>query len=164
MPRGSGEDPAAALSNPGTCPLCAGRRTEHFAKVQQRDYWRCSDCALRFLDAAQRPDPETQRAEYLLHRNTPADAGYRRFLSRLAQPLLERLPLASDGLDYGCGPGPVLAGMLAAAGHQVALYDPLFRDDATALARRYDFVTCTEVVEHFHEPARCCVRAHGSRL
>jgi SAM-dependent methyltransferase len=121
--------------------------------VGQRDYWRCADCALRFLDPAQLPPLAAERAEYLLHRNDPADAGYGRFLSRLVRPLLERLPVASEGLDFGCGPGPALAGMLAASGHRLALYDPLFRDDAAALARDYDFITCTEVVEHFHRPA-----------
>jgi SAM-dependent methyltransferase len=153
MPRGSGQDPAAALSSTGACPLCAGRRIERFANVQQRDYWRCSVCALRYLDPAQRPDAETQRAEYLLHRNTPVDTGYRRFLSRLTGPLLERLHPGCEGLDYGCGPGPALAAMLGEAGHRLALYDPFFRDDTAALTRRYDFVTCTEVVEHFHDPA-----------
>lgn len=39
--------------------------------------------------------------------------------------------------------------MLRVAGHRVALFDPLFFNDREVLARRYDFVTCTEVVE-FH--------------
>ncbi len=141
--------------------MCAGRRTALFASVLQRDYWRCEDCALRFLDPAQRPDPHAERAQYLLHQNVVGDAGYRRFLSRLAVPLLQRLDGACEGLDYGCGPGPALAAMLGEAGHQVALYDPLFHADHGALARRYDFVTCTEVAEHFHDPAREFTRLDG---
>jgi cyclopropane fatty-acyl-phospholipid synthase-like methyltransferase len=35
----------------------------------------------------------------------------------------------------------------------VALYDPYFFDDAAVLAHTYDFITCTEVAEHFHNPA-----------
>ena len=135
------------------CPLCAGRRIEPFAAVDGRDYWRCATCALRFLDPRQRPDAISERREYALHRNDPDDPAYRCFLDRLLQPLLARLSPRSQGLDYGCGPGPALASMLREAGHDVALYDPFFHADPKALTGGYDFVTCTEVVEHFHDPA-----------
>jgi hypothetical protein len=48
------------------------------------------------------------------------DVGYRRFLSQLADPLLQRLACSTmsttttttyRGLDYGCGPGPALVGL-----------------------------------------------------
>jgi hypothetical protein len=136
------------------CPVCRGRATEAFAQVDGRAYWRCEDCAARFLAPHQRPTPEIERETYLLHRNTPEDAGYRAFLGRLAGPLLERLAPGSAGLDYGCGPGPVLASMLREAGHPMALYDPFFAPDRGALGALYDFITCTEAAEHFHDPAR----------
>lgn len=81
------------------------------------------------------------------------DAAYRAFLNRAAGPLLERLPPARQGLDFGCGPGPALAIMLREAGHTVALFDPFFYPDPAVLASAYDFITCTEVAEHFHRPA-----------
>ncbi|ATE62750.1 methyltransferase type 12 [Thauera sinica] len=117
------------------------------------DYGRCDACEATFMLPAQHPSKEAERAEYVLHRNDPLDEGYRRFLDRLARPLLARLGRAGEGLDYGCGPGPLLAGMLGEAGHSVALYDPFFAPDEAVLRRSYDFVTCTEVVEHFHRPA-----------
>jgi len=123
-------------------------------RVDERDYWRCRACQVTFLDPGQRPDPAVERAEYLLHQNDAGQAGYRRFLGRLALPLLARLAPNSRGLDYGCGPGPVLAALLREAGHEMALYDPLFADDRAVLAQTYDFITCTEVAEHFHDPAR----------
>jgi 2-polyprenyl-3-methyl-5-hydroxy-6-metoxy-1,4-benzoquinol methylase len=99
------------------------------------------------------PDRDRELAHYRLHRNSPDDLGYRQFLERLVAPLLKRLPQASEGLDYGCGPGPVLAMMLREAGHEVALFDPFFQPDREVLTRTYDFITCTEVIEHFHRPA-----------
>jgi SAM-dependent methyltransferase len=124
----------------------------HFMRVEAVDYWRCPQCEATFLDRAQLPTRSVEHAQYRLHRNDPHDAGYRRFLARLASPLLERLPAGQSGLDYGCGPGPALAAMLTEAGHRMAVYDPLFFPDPKPLDGRYDFITCSEVAEHFHHP------------
>ena len=137
-----------------TCRVCLFDRAEPFAHVGGRDYWRCPQCAATFMDDSQLPDADIERAQYLLHENDPEDAGYRRFLDQLAAPLLRRLPPAQRGLDYGCGPGPALGRMLTEAGHVVRLYDPFFQPVASALEGTYDFITCTEVAEHFHHPWR----------
>jgi cyclopropane fatty-acyl-phospholipid synthase-like methyltransferase len=105
------------------------------------------------MDPARMPAPDVEHARYLLHQNDPADTGYRQFLSKLADPLLQRLEPRREGLDYGCGPGPVLAMMLREAGHKVTLFDPFFFPDPAPLLRTYDFITCTETIEHFHHPA-----------
>ena len=136
------------------CPVCEVAAGRFFLRAEKRNYWRCDTCLATFLDPSQRPSAEVELARYRLHRNDPQDAGYRRFLSRLALPLLQRLPPARQGLDYGCGPGPALAAMLEEAGHEVALFDPFFEANPQALARVYDFITCTEVVEHFHFPGK----------
>ncbi len=122
--------------------------------VGDRHYWRCPHCQATLLTAEQLPDPEFERSRYDLHENNPEDEGYRQFLSRLAEPLVSQLAPHQQGLDYGCGPGPALAQMLEEAGQSMALYDPFFFGDRTPLQSRYDFITCTEVVEHFHHPAQ----------
>lgn len=135
------------------CPVCEGTSVRGFETVGDREYWRCDDCQATFLDPSQRPTRDEELARYRQHRNDPEDVAYRRFLDRVAAPLLERLPARQRGLDYGCGPGPALAAMLREAGHEVALYDPFFAPDRSVIARTYDFVTCTETAEHFHRPA-----------
>jgi len=135
------------------CPVCAAPATRWFSDVGDRRYWRCGCCVATFLDPGQRPGAGRERREYDLHRNDPADAGYRRFLARLAEPLIDRLAAGAHGLDYGCGPGPAMPAMLAGAGFRVETWDPLYDARAEALARRYDFITCTEVIEHAHAPA-----------
>ena len=135
------------------CPVCETATAQPFMQVAGRHYWRCPQCQATFLDPSQRPTAKREQAEYRLHDNNAAQAGYRRFLQQVAQPLLQRLPPGQHGLDYGCGPGPVLAALLREAGHTVALYDPFFVPDRTVLDTRYDFITCTEVAEHFHSPA-----------
>ena len=94
--------------------------------------------------------PRAQR--YLTHDNDPDNADYRRFLSRLWDELRPRLTVGARGLDYGAGPGPALAAMIEEDGYSAALYDPLFHPDETVLADTYDFITCTETVEHFATP------------
>ena len=121
--------------------------------VDARDYWRCECCQASFLDTRQLPVAEAEHEHYLTHENTTDDPGYRRFLAKLATPLLERLGSGQSGLDFGCGPGPALAAMFREAGHAVALYDPCFQPDRMVLTKSYDFITCTEVVEHLHRPA-----------
>lgn len=135
------------------CPVCEHTGARPFESVDGYDYWRCATCRATFLEPAQRLDPAAELAHYRLHRNDPDDLAYRIFLDRLAAPLLARLPPASRGLDFGCGPGPALAAMLREAGHEVALYDVYFAPDEAALKRQYDFITCTETAEHLHDPA-----------
>jgi 2-polyprenyl-3-methyl-5-hydroxy-6-metoxy-1,4-benzoquinol methylase len=129
--------------------------------VKDQNYWRCARCEARFLDPRQRMSVIEERAHYLTHENDPSDLGYRTFLSKLSIPLLERLAPGLRGLDFGCGPGPALAGMLAEAGHVMANYDPFFAPDAEALGRTYDFITCTEVLEHLHHPAKVLDQLDG---
>jgi SAM-dependent methyltransferase len=147
--------PGASAANPD-CPVCRGVATRAFLDLpaEARTYWRCGHCQATFLDPACRPDPAAERAHYLTHDNRVDDPAYRAFLARLATPLLDRLaPAPLDGLDYGCGPGPALAHMLREAGHRIAVYDPFFADDPAVLRGTYDFITCTETAEHFHDPA-----------
>lgn len=144
---------ADRASAPAACLLCRGAAITPFLDDDPKRYWRCADCLLTFLDPAARLSPEAEHRHYLSHENNVDDPDYRKFLSRLTEPLMDCLPPGSKGLDYGCGPGPALAHMLRDAGHEVALYDPFFYADKAALAATYDFVTCTEVAEHFFDPA-----------
>lgn len=134
------------------CPLCDHEDVEHYLEDRLRSYLHCLRCELVFVSPRHRPTLEQERAEYDLHQNAVDDPGYRRFLSRLAGPLLERIPASARGLDFGCGPGPALAAMLEEAGHPVALYDPYYYPDRAVLQPGYDFICATEVVEHLHQP------------
>lgn len=136
------------------CPVCKDENTQYFWSNNTRTYWRCPACQATFLDPAQRPAPQFEHSYYQTHQNDVNDPGYRNYLSPILGPLLEKLAPQSHGLDYGCGPGPALAAMLTEAGHTMALYDPQFHDTPQVLKQSYDFVTCSEVVEHFHYPEK----------
>ncbi|MDR9440242.1 MAG: class I SAM-dependent methyltransferase [Halomonas sp.] len=137
-----------------TCPLCGATDTGHFHHDERRDYHRCRHCALVFVPPDQWLGPAEERAVYDQHENSPHDPGYRRFLSRLFDPLRERLSPGARGLDFGAGPGPTLSVMFEEAGHPMAIYDPFYAPDASVLVDEYDFITASEVVEHLFQPGR----------
>lgn len=150
--------PASAIAPPQPCPLCGQAEVPFWLHETRRgqparDYHRCPDCALIFVPPRFHLDRAAEKAEYDRHCNDPADQGYRRFLARLVEALCPHLPAGARGLDYGCGPGPVLSQLFAAAGFACADYDPLYRDDPALLGLRYDFIASTEVFEHFAAPA-----------
>ncbi len=152
-----GEDLAA----PAQCPMCLTANTAPWHRDGSRDYLRCAVCALVHVPRAQHLDRDAERQRYDQHNNDPADPGYRRFLSALFEPLRERLGPGAAGLDFGSGPGPTLSRMFEESGHPMRLYDPYYADDPDALSRCYDFVSCSETVEHFCDPARDWARLAG---
>ena len=140
------------------CPLCGSDETALFftgrEKAVRREFLRCSSCDLMFVPRRYHLDETAQMERYLTHNNDPEDEDYRRFLSRLLDPLRPMLVPGAMGLDYGAGPGPALATMMREEGFDVRTYDPFFHPDESALEQTYDVITCTETVEHFSDPGR----------
>lgn len=134
------------------CPLCGAHETRRYAVVGGRRYARCTACTLVSLDPAQRLPLHAEVARYDAHQNAGDDPRYAAFLRRLGAPLRRRLAPGARGLDFGCGPAPLLARQLTGAGFPTAAYDPVYHADHALLARRYDFVAASEVVEHLHAP------------
>jgi len=119
-----------------------------YCRDRRRDYYRCPVCCLVFVPPWQFLSAEEEKKRYDLHRNSPEDPGYRRFLSRMFIPLQQWLATGSDGLDFGSGPEPMLSRMFEEAGHSMTLFDHFYEHAPAALERPYDFITATEVVEH----------------
>ncbi|OHB51680.1 MAG: hypothetical protein A2Y12_02030 [Planctomycetes bacterium GWF2_42_9] len=134
------------------CRVCLNGWAES-VKVGELDYWHCPNCAAMFLDEAHLPNRQAEYERYLLHKNDPYDLRYRNFLMKLYEPLLEKLRPGMKGLDFGCGSGPALGTMFIEKRYDVAFYDPFFYPDTSVLNRTYDFIICSEVIEHFHRPA-----------
>jgi 2-polyprenyl-3-methyl-5-hydroxy-6-metoxy-1,4-benzoquinol methylase len=135
------------------CPLCAREGADSFHSDAARPYLHCSECSLVFVPVRWHVSAEAAKKRYDLHQNDPHDAGYRRFLGRLVDPMVARLPAGAHGLDVGCGPVPVLSLLFAEKGFRVDNYDLFYADDRNLLKVTYDFVACTETVEHFTQPA-----------
>ncbi|SFX17229.1 Methyltransferase domain-containing protein [Marinospirillum alkaliphilum DSM 21637] len=153
------------LSSLSVCPLCDSAQTslwhtETRKPLIGREYHRCQVCDLVFVPRCFHLDASSERAVYQQHENNPADAGYRRFLGRMAEPMQNLLqasgktPSELSGLDFGCGPGPTLSLMFAEAGYACSNYDLHFAHHPALLQQQYDFITSTEVFEHLAQPAQ----------
>lgn len=139
------------------CILCDSKMVEpFFEKVDkhlgERKYIKCNCCQLVFLLPEYFFDSHQEKKRYDLHQNDPSDEDYVYFLKRLAGPVLMKINIDDHGLDYGCGPGPTLSKIFQEKGIRVENYDPIYFNDTDKLNQTYDFITCSEVVEHFYNP------------
>ena len=134
------------------CNLCRSNAAASFETTDNKIYWSCTFCGCKYLDKSFFIDLQEEEKRYLEDNNDVKDKEYRKFLSKLSHPLKEKIHHGCDGLDFGCGTGPALADMLIEEGFNVSLYDPFFYPEKDVLSKQYDFITCTETAEHFHDP------------
>lgn len=143
-----------------TCPLCLQPRSKKYISLEQKisgevfklDYFSCQNCHLVYLSEKNYISLEDEKNRYLTHNNDLRQKAYRAHLNQLWQPLKEKLSSDMQGLDYGSGPVPALAQLMAEEGFKVKTWDPFFCNDVEVFAHKYDFITCMEVIEHCHKP------------
>ncbi|MBT8295327.1 MAG: class I SAM-dependent methyltransferase [Gramella sp.] len=135
------------------CSLC-NCNTREFQKVKDREYVQCVSCKGILLSPRNFLSPQAEKFRYSLHNNDVNDPGYIHFVSPIVNQIRSDFDIKSQGLDFGCGTGPVITTELKKEGFQVDLYDPYFRPDKKVLQKSYDFIICCEVMEHFKDPLK----------
>lgn len=131
------------------CLICS-TASKLVSENSSRRYFQCPECDFIALAPECRLTLDEERDRYKLHNNQVEDPGYRTFLSTLIPFIQKYVPKASLGLDFGCGPSPSLEIVLKEYGYQMRSYDPYFFPELPSC--KFDFVTCCEAVEHFHNP------------
>lgn len=133
------------------CPLCASDNYYDFS-CRDKPYSRCQSCDFVWLQRDHLLSEAAEKAIYDIHQNQLDDPGYRQFLSRSLNQVIEHITPPAQGLDFGCGPGPALIKMAEELGYEMQAYDKFYADQPEVLSQTYDFITCTEVVEHLANP------------
>ncbi|MEC9491055.1 MAG: class I SAM-dependent methyltransferase [Halanaerobiales bacterium] len=118
-------------------------------------YYYCKECEAIFIDRKEIIKQEEEKERYEGHDNTHQNEGYVKmfedFLKESVFPFIEDV---DEVLEFGCGPGPVLADLLKREDYQVDKYDPYFYPERVYENKKYDLITSTEVFEHFSEPRK----------
>ncbi|MFH1825728.1 MAG: class I SAM-dependent methyltransferase [bacterium] len=135
------------------CKICS-KPTETIHDEQYgHNYYFCPDCEFIFLDESKIITPDQEKKEYGFHQNSFDNAGYVQMLRDfIEQSVLPFKACLKTALDFGSGPGPVLAELLRQEGLRTEIYDKHFAPDKTALNKKYDLITATEVLEHLKDP------------
>jgi hypothetical protein len=134
------------------CPLCAHEAALFYQNKQ--NYFKCNNCHSLFVDTEKRPDMIQEKARYELHNDDVEDKGYQNFVSPMTSAIMSDYPRQSRGLDFGAGIGPIISKVLQDAGWNIEQYDPFFHDYPELLKKKYDYVACCEVAEHFYNPRK----------
>ena len=134
------------------CALCGSVSGLSFS-FRERDYYRCVSCCSLMVDPAFHLSFEEEKKRYDQHNNDVNDPGYRKFV----RPIVDLVKLTCEpgakGLDYGAGSGPVAALLLEQEGFKIELFDPFYWNNFKVLQSSYAFIICSEVIEHFRQPA-----------
>jgi len=135
------------------CKICTNQYIDELQLAKK--YYYCQNCDLIFIDEDDIIDPDEEKKRYQEHDNSHDNQGYvkmfERFIEKVIKPYEDNIETV---LDFGCGPGPVLADLLKEKGYAVDIYDPYFFPEEVYRGKEYDLITSTEVFEHFKEPGK----------
>lgn len=135
------------------CPLCNGQ-SEKFYVHNNRVFLQCSFCLSVFLHPKDYLTPAQEEAHYKHHNNNPEDLGYQNFVSPATNAVLNDFLPMHCGLDFGSGTGSPIVKVLQDNNYNIEQYDLYFHNNSELLKKQYDYITCTEVAEHFKEPLK----------
>lgn len=133
------------------CNFCQGN-TQPFFQGRHGEYFICNQCRGVSLSPQYFPTPEAEKARYETHNNDVKDVRYQKFVSPIVKQVLAECSPQDQGLDFGCGTGPVIHYLLQQEGYSITQYDPFFCNQPEVLNKTYDYIICCEVIEHFHNP------------
>lgn len=135
------------------CKICQSSDLE-IIDIEEKYYF-CNDCEAIFIERDEIVDQKEEKSRYQNHDNSHQNKGYVKMFKTFIKEVLTaniELKEGAEVLEFGCGPGPVLADLLTKRGLNVDLYDPYFFPGKNYLEQKYDLITSTEVFEHFSKP------------
>jgi len=135
------------------CLLCNSNAST-FYNYNDRHFFKCNTCAGIFLDKNLWLTKEDEIARYITHNNDVEDKNYQLFVSPITNAVLRDFDKEHYGIDFGAGTGPVISKILGDHKFQIVQYDPFFHNYKNLLDKKYDYIVCCEVIEHFYHPKK----------
>ena len=133
------------------CPLCQ-TTSDIISQKENKAYFLCPNCKGIFLSKELLLDSQLEKERYMTHNNDVNDPGYHKFVSPIVNAVLNDFLPEHKGLDFGAGTGPVISKLLTDRNYQIKQYDPFFFNLPELLQKKYDYIVCCEVIEHFYDP------------
>ena len=132
------------------CPLCQNSSIPFY----KDEFYLCSCCEGIFRPAEKLLDNEKEKQRYESHTNDSNDLGYQNFVAPITNAVLKKFSKDDIGLDFGCGKDSPIVKVLRQNEYEILEYDPFFFDDKKLLEKKYDYIACCEVIEHFYNPKK----------
>ncbi len=140
------------IMNKNICPLCLSNDTSFYSKDKKREYYICNRCKTIHVPSQFHLSTADEKIRYDKHTNSNQDKYYIEFLKRIVTPITSNVKPGSIGLDFGCGPGPILKDLFLVHNIGIEEYDLYYKDDKSLLNRDWNFIVTTEVIEHLSKP------------
>ena len=103
------------------CPLCKSKAS-FFDEINKRQYFECEICCAIFMNPACYISKGNEIKRYEEHNNNVNDTGYQQFVSPIVEEILSHFNSIDNGLDFGCGTGPVITKLLRDQNYNIATF------------------------------------------
>jgi len=135
------------------CKICNSiTKTINYEKYNW-EFFHCEHCEFIFKNPLNYIDETNELKQYKNHNNTMESIGYvemfEKFINVTFKPYIKDIKTV---LEFGSGPGPVLAELLKRQDLKVDIYDKFFSPEKVYKDKKYDLITSTEVIEHISNP------------
>lgn len=136
------------------CKICSSATQFFECKNLKASYHYCSNCEFISKDSKYILSEENELEIYNKHNNSIDDPRYVEFFYKfLNNAVFDFINHGKTAFDFGSGPSPVLAQILERYhDYKVDIYDFFYSPEKIYLGKKYDLITCTEVMEHLSNP------------
>lgn len=136
------------------CKICGFETKEFYDKQFDIKFYHCLNCEFISKDENSIISEKEEIKIYNYHNNSIEDQNYVDFFKKfLDSSVMKYVNNGRKGLDFGSGPSPVLATILERDyNYSMDIYDLFYSKEKSYIGKKYDLITCTEVVEHLKYP------------
>ncbi len=145
------------------CKICHTNTKILRDNLTKEIYEICSHCEAISLQDKFIVTKKREKAQYENHNNSFESRGYVEMFEKFLDYFWQNLDKnATNALDFGSGPGPVLAQILKSKALHVDTYDKFYQPEELYKDKKYDLITSTEVFEHLQNPldTLCLFKKH----